>query len=100
MTGHEDSRLEAVLGRILRLGVTSSSIALAVGLVFTLTGLPAPGQILLEGGVLVLLATPAARVALSAVAYAVQRDWLFAGLVGLVFLELLAGLAAAFRASG
>ena len=97
MSHPDDSRLEQMLGRLLRLGVAGSTLGLAIGLVSTLTGYPGSGQLLLQIGVLVLLATPMVRVAVSAASYARQRDWLFAGLVAIVFLELLAGLIASLQ---
>jgi uncharacterized membrane protein len=46
-------------------------------------------------GVLVLLATPVARVLVSIVEYAQQRDWKFTLLTVIVLVELLAGAVAA-----
>jgi uncharacterized membrane protein len=91
--------LEAAVGRVLRLGVLASSACLGAGLAVTLaldsTGL-ASG--LLTTGLVILLATPAARVVVSTINYALERDWLFVVLTLTVLAELIAGAIAA-RAS-
>jgi uncharacterized membrane protein len=87
-------RLERTIGLVLRVGVTASSIALAVGLI--LTFLDAPGaQWLLHIGILTLLATPVARVLVSIAEYAGDRDWTFVALTAIVLVELLASAVAA-----
>ena len=93
-----DTRLERTLSGLLRTGVAASSVSLAAGLVLALFAFPEAGRWLLNAGVILLLATPVLRVAISAVTYALHRDWLFASLVSVVLLELLAGLVAAFQA--
>ena len=94
----DDRGFESALGRLLGIGVLSSSACLALGLALTLLR-PAHGaqRTLLTTGLLLLMATPIARVAVSAVTYARRRDWLFAALTGIVLLELFASVAAAFR---
>ena len=92
-----DSQLEHTIGRVLRLGVVVSSVCLAIGLSMTLVAASSAGRLLLDAGVILLLATPALRVGLSAATYAIQRDWLFAALVLVVLLELLAGLFTALQ---
>jgi uncharacterized membrane protein len=47
---------------------------------------------LIQLGLLLLIATPVARVALSAVAFAMERDWLYTGITLLVFVLLIASL--------
>ncbi|MGE0042711.1 MAG: DUF1634 domain-containing protein, partial [Vicinamibacterales bacterium] len=44
---------------------------------------------LLDVGLVVLMASPVARVAASAVAFTWERDWLFAGLATTVFFVLM-----------
>ena len=92
-----DIALETRLGVILRAGVYASSTCLAAGLLLSLMapGLAALAGWLLTAGLVMLLATPVARVAASVVVYGLQRDWTFFALTGLVLLELAAGIVAA-----
>jgi uncharacterized membrane protein len=46
---------------------------------------------------MLLMATPAARVVLSAVSYARRRDWVFVALTLIVLLQLLASVFVAFQ---
>ena len=89
-------RLERVVGRVLHAGVTISSVCLIVGLLWAIAagGSPAPA-LLLQAGIVVLLATPVARVVVSIAEYVVERDWRFATLTVIVLLELLASAVAA-----
>jgi uncharacterized membrane protein len=89
-------RLERVVGIVLRAGVIASSLCLAVGLLLSLaTEGGAVAALLLNVGILVLLATPVARVVVSTVEYVNERDWRFAALTGIVLLELIASAVAA-----
>ena len=98
MTGRSIEALERVLGTLLRIGVGVSSVCLAAGLVLTFAGsAEAAARTLLTMGILVLLATPVARVAISSVGLAVRREWLFVVLTLIVLGELLASVAAALR---
>jgi uncharacterized membrane protein len=94
-----DRGFESALGRLLGIGVLASSACLALGLVLALLR-PAAGaqRALLTSGLLLLMATPIARVAVSAFTYARRRDWLFAALTGIVLLELFTSVAAALLA--
>ena len=89
-----DAGLELLIGRVLRVGVTVSSVCLAAGLV-TLFALPHASAWLLQVGIVVLILTPSARVILSIVEYAAARDWTFTLLTSIVLLELIAGAVAA-----
>jgi uncharacterized membrane protein len=95
-----DRGFEMALGRLLRGGVMASSICFGAGLVMTLAdeggGL---ARALLAAGLVLLMATPVARVVVSAVGYARRRDWMFVGLTLVVFLELMASVVLAFRGS-
>jgi uncharacterized membrane protein len=94
----DDRRFEAALGRLLGIGVIASSAALAGGLVLALTGAARGFEVpLLTAGLLLLMATPAARVVLSAFTYLRRRDWLFAALTLVVVLELLASVFVAIK---
>jgi uncharacterized membrane protein len=92
----DTARLERIVGVVLRLGVAASTVFLAAGLVMSfLDGAAGAARFLLNTGVIVLLATPVARVVVSMVEYAFERDWIFVGLTLTVLLELLAGGVAA-----
>ena len=115
-----DQKIEVIIANLLRAGVTASaSIVLAGGLLFLarhgfmhasyrvfrgeptdlreITGiaraalnLHGPGIIQL--GLLFLIATPVARVAFAAFAFAVERDWLYVGISAFVLIVLLYSL--------
>jgi uncharacterized membrane protein len=88
-------KLERLIGIVLRAGVVISSTCLTVGLILYLaTGGPL-AAFLLNAGIVVLLATPLARVVVSTVQYVSQRDWPFAALTFIVLLELIASAVAA-----
>jgi uncharacterized membrane protein len=90
------ARLEAIIGVVLRVGVMTSSACLLAGL--ALSFIPAVGpraSWLLDIGIIVLLATPLARVVVSIVEYVSERDWMFATLTIIVLLELMASAVAA-----
>ena len=89
-------RMERVVGIVLRAGVVASSACLTVGLLLSLaTGGGAVAAFLLNAGIVVLLATPVARVIVSTVQYVGERDWRFAALTCIVLLELIASAVAA-----
>lgn len=91
-----DFQLEERLGTILRVGVYASSVCLGVGLLLSLTtNAVAVSGWLMTAGLLMLIATPVARVAASVVEYGVHRDWTFFILTAIVLLELSAGIVAA-----
>ena len=90
-----DAQLETRLGRILRVGVYASSLFLAIGLAFSLTLFDTAGTWLMTTGLVMLMATPVARVAASVVEYLKHRDWPFFVLTAIVLLELCAGIIAA-----
>jgi uncharacterized membrane protein len=90
-------RLERIIGVVLRAGVTISSVSLAAGLVLEMLGGPAAAAAAapLHVGIIVLLATPVARVIVSIVQYANERDWAFVALTSIVLVELMASAVAA-----
>ena len=88
-------KLERLIGVVLRAGVVISSTCLAVGLLLYLANGGALAAFLLNAGIVVLLATPLARVVVSTVQYVSQRDWPFAALTFIVLLELVASAVAA-----
>ena len=91
------ARLERIVCVVLRVGVTTSSMCMAAGLVLELlSGSTATASaVLLHVGVIVLLATPVARVVVSLVQYVNERDWAFVALTGIVLVELMASAVAA-----
>ena len=92
--------LERVLGRLLGVGVAASSIALAAGLAaWFVLGSSTIATFLLTSGVLLLIATPIARVVVSSIGYARRRDWPFVVLTLIVLAELVASVVAAVRTS-
>ena len=89
-----DSELEVLIGRVLRIGVMTSTACLAVGVGLALVQ-PQSSPMLLNIGILLLIATPAARVVLSIVEYAIAKDRTFLILTSIVLLELIGGAVAA-----
>ena len=91
-----DAKLETRIGQTLRIGVYASSCCLAGGLVVNLlTAYDTTAQWLMVAGLMMLMATPVARVAATVVEYAVSGDWPFFVLTSIVLLELAAGVIAA-----
>jgi uncharacterized membrane protein len=72
------THFETLLGRTLRVGVTVSTVLLAIGLVLALAWPGPAADVLLQCGLLVLMGTPMARVLLTCVEYVRERDWFFA----------------------
>ena len=89
--------LERMLGRVLHGGVVASTVALVAGLILVASGASAAGMRLLGAGVVILIATPVARVAASTIAYVLRRDWTFMVLTLIVLAELVASIVAAVR---
>ncbi len=115
-----DTRLEGLLGNLLRLGVlVAATVVLAGGLVFVVRhgteppsyhvfrGEPSDlrsvggivrqvfdvrGRGLIQFGLLLLIATPIARVVLSAVIFAAERDKRYVAFTAIVLCVLLYGL--------
>jgi len=85
------ARLERTIGATLRAGVTLSSVCLGAGLLIGLaTGDGALARVLLNIGIIALLATPVTRVVISIAEYVSERDWTFVTLTVVVLGELLA----------
>jgi uncharacterized membrane protein len=85
-----DQNLELAVGRVLGFGIMASSVCLGLGMLMTLAGAAnAPAHLLLTAGLVLLMATPAARVVVSVVDYARERDWVFVTLTVIVLCELL-----------
>lgn len=117
---HADRRVEQAIGRVLQVGVLLAAVVVAVGatiLLATQGGRPADfgtfrgqpetltsvgaimrsvlaldGAAIVQLGLVLLMATPVARVALTLVAFVIQRDRLYVAMTGLVLALLLSGL--------
>ena len=89
------SRLEGVISIVLRTGVVTSSVCLGVGLALSLIGAGELSRLMLNVGVIVLLATPVVRVLVSIAEYVSERDWGFVMLTAVVLAELAASAVAA-----
>lgn len=83
-----DERMELILSTLLRAGVI-----LAAGVVIAGVALSRPPVI--QWGLILLIATPVARVVLSVVSFAIERDWLYVSITLVVLAVLAYGLAAA-----
>jgi uncharacterized membrane protein len=95
------SALELAIGRVLRFGVGASSVLLSAGLLLTLVeGADRVARIVLTTAIVILLATPAARVVISVAEYVRERDWMFVVLTLIVFLTLAGSVVAAFWSPG
>lgn len=112
----DDRRMEAIMGRLLQVGVTLASLVMLAGAVLYLAkhggstadysvfvsepeALRDPGKLrgqiaqgdsaaLIQLGVLLLIATPVARVIFAVVAFLMERDWLYVA-ISLVVLAVL-----------
>jgi uncharacterized membrane protein len=90
-------RLEAMIGEVLWFGTITSSTMFAIGLVMTvLRYQTAVAQLLLGAGLVILLATPPARVVVSVIEYIRERDWTFVVLTLIVLLALAGSVVAAY----
>jgi uncharacterized membrane protein len=115
-----DQKIEVIIANLLRIGVMSAaSIVLIGGAVFLVRHAGAPARYgsfagepsnlthwrgilhaasvlrargIIQLGLLILIATPVARVALSAAAFALERDWLYLGVACFVLMVLLYSL--------
>lgn len=121
---NDDQRLENVMGNLLRTGVILAAlVVLAGGILFarhssetidrrTFHGEPAElrepvpiiegalsldARAVIQAGLLILIATPVARVAFSALTFSLRRDWIYVGLTLFVLAVLLYSLFAALR---
>jgi uncharacterized membrane protein len=124
-TWSEDQRLDNIMGNLLRTGVVlAAAVVLAGGILFlarhgsetadrrTFHGEPAElrqpvsiidgafqldARALIQAGLLILIATPVARVAFSVATFALRREWIYVGLTVFVLAVLLYSLFAALR---
>jgi uncharacterized membrane protein len=115
--GWSDQQVEQIVGNLLRIGLLAATLVVMVGAAVYLArhggeqpayrlfhgeppdlrgiagivdaALDWRGRGLIQLGLLLLLATPLARVLFSIVAFAVQRDWLYVGITVVVLAVLL-----------
>ena len=80
---------DRLAGRMLLGGVLLAAACLLTGLVMWMIAPPA-GRALMDGGLIVLMATPVLRVVLSIVEYWRARDWPFVAAAAAVLAILLA----------
>ena len=78
-------------GQLLLGGVLIAAACLLAGLVMWTLAAP-HGQAVMNGGLIVLMATPAIRVVLSIAEYSRERDWLFVAAAAAVLAILLASV--------
>lgn len=98
MTQGEPHDTERTLGRVLTIGTRTSTGLLALGLVLWVVLGPRPEvRGLMSAGLLVLMATPIARVAVSTVEFARGREWWFVLCTTFVLALLLGSLIVAIR---
>jgi uncharacterized membrane protein len=82
--------LERRLGQLLFVGVMTSAVCLATGLVvWMMGGYPILANAVLTTGLVILMVTPVARVVTALVVYARMRDWFFVATTIAVFGVLL-----------
>ena len=120
MTAAEDKRMDEIIGGLLRTGVILAAVVVLVGAAVYLSGhhsaitdyrvfqgepeqlrsvsgifhqaLAFDGRGLIQLGLLILIATPIARVAFSIFAFLYQRDWMYVFVTIVVFGLLLYSL--------
>jgi hypothetical protein len=88
---------EIILGRVLTLGTRLSTALLVAGLAAHVAGAGHPARVLLSTGLLVLMGTPIARVAVSVVEFARGREWWFVLCTAFVLVLLGGSLIVALR---
>ena len=89
---------ERTLGRVLSVGTRASTALLVGGLVAAVAGAGRASHGLLAAGLLVLMCTPIARVAVSVVEFARGREWWFVLCTAFVLTLLAGSLILALRA--
>lgn len=119
-SGWNDTRIEIIVGVLLRTGVILAAAVVLFGAVLYLVhhgheipnykafhgepeSLKSPIDVLhgvtelsaraiIQLGLLLLIATPVARVLFSAIAFAIERDWMYVGITLVVFTVLMFSL--------
>ena len=112
-----DERLDQIIGNLLRAGVAVAALVVAAGGIWYLVAVGAapadfrhfhatPGwrlwtaltgpEIVILAGLLILVATPIARVGFSLVAFALEHDFIYVGITLLVLIVLLYSIVSAW----
>jgi uncharacterized membrane protein len=92
-------RTEEMLGRVLTVGSRTSTAILAAGLALAVFLPTAPAASwLLAIGLIALILTPIARVAVSVIAFARTHEWLFVLCTSFVLVLLIISIIVAFAA--
>ena len=81
-------KAETLISWLLRVGVGVSALFVIIGMIVMIIGNPA-GEHIANLGLLLLIATPVARVAASIVLFARDRDYLYVAITTTVLLLLL-----------
>jgi len=84
----ELERFDAGVGRVLKTGVLVSTVLLALGLLSWLMGVGIAGM-LLNAGLVTLMATPVVRLLASLVEYVRTREWFFVVMTAAVVVVLI-----------
>jgi uncharacterized membrane protein len=98
MTDDRTVEIERTLGRVLNAGTQASTVTLALGLALALLYPGLLATVLLHAGIVVLMATPVLRVAVSIVAFTSRREWRFVVFTTTVLVLLVVGILIAIGA--
>jgi len=85
-----DARMPNLIGRILQVGVAVAAAVTVIGFALLLSG--QGGGVVIQLGVLILVATPVVRVAFTVIWFARERDHLYTGMALFVLAVLALGL--------
>lgn len=88
----DDPELRARTSLLLRGGAALGGTLLAGGLLQALLGRPEPAAAWIKPGIVVMITTPVARVALIAVGFGLNRQWRFCAVSTAVLTLLLGGI--------
>lgn len=95
-TEQQVERFERAASRVLGVGLTTSASFLVTGFLVELVANHGLGIWFLRAGLLVLMATPAARVCAALVEYLLVRDWFFVASTTAIALVLVGAVLSAY----
>ena len=78
-----------LIGWTIRIGLAVSACMLVAGSALSYYGTGGLGGVLTNAGVMILIATPVARVAMSIALFAKSRNWLYVAITVVVFINLM-----------
>lgn len=90
--------MERRIGQLLLAGVLLAALCLVAGLAMWMAAAEGSGSTVINAGLMILMATPVLRVALSVVEFARTREWLFAATATVVLAILVASVVYSARA--